>query len=215
MDATKVIEPTVEDDFGSTLYTTGIEILQVVEIPAVIDHVGQYALTFPNNWLVGALHQDFASIVAEEGRENENVQGLFEYFLKTDPDIRAYGFSTLPAQLNKDSFVIAAVKMFQEDMYLSRNIEDLADLFITNQPSPELVTFTYRSEPLLSASDIPLIILISEVQDGGGGTALYNGILLAKLKSAYVQVFFMTDNPENNLLNELAYPASSIMDYEE
>jgi len=206
--------PTVEGYIDSTVYTTGIEITQVIEVPGVIDHNGKYALTLPKNWVLGALHSDFASTVEKESQVNESVKGLFDYFLKTDPNIRAFGFSTSPTQLNKDSFLVAVVKMFQDNNYSSRNIDELADIFIANQSSPELVNFTYRSEPLSSALDIPTVIMLNEVQDGKGNIAIYNGILLAKLESAYVQVFFLTNNPEINLGDELAYPASSIMNYD-
>jgi hypothetical protein len=57
--------------------------------------------------------------------------------------------------------------------------------------------------------------MLNEVQDGNGNIAIYNGILLAKLDSAYVQVFFLTNNPNINLGEELAYPASSMMNYDE
>jgi len=206
--------PTVEGYIDSTVYSTGIEIVQVVEVPGVIDHNGKYALTLPKNWILGALHTDFASTIENESQVNENVKGLFEYFLKTDPNIRAFGFSTSHSQLNKDSFLVAVVKMFQDEIYLSRSINELADMFVANQSSPELVNFTYISEPLTSASDIPTVIMLNEVQDGKGNSAIYNGILLAKLDSAYVQVFFLTNNPEINLGDELAYPASSVMNYD-
>jgi hypothetical protein len=211
------IEPTPTDEisFDSISYSTGIEIIQILEVPAVIDRNGNYAMTFPPNWKLGPLHTDFASIIEEESQVNENVKGLFEYFLISDPNIRAFGFSTSAAQLNKDSFLIAVVKMFKGDDYLSRSIDELADLFIANQPSQELVNFTYRSESLTSPFDVSTLIMLNEVQDGKGNIAIYNGILLAKLDSAYVQVFFLTNNPEINLGEELAYPASSIMNYDE
>ncbi len=207
--------PTVEGYIDSNTYSTGIEVIQVIEIPGRIDHVGNYALTFPENWVLGPLHTDFASVVEEESQANENIKTLFEYFLKTDPNIRAFGFSTSPAQLNKDSFVVVVVKMFKDNDTLSRDIDELADMFIANQTSPELVNFTYRSEPLTSASDVPTLIMLNEVRDGSGKVAIYNGILLAKLDSVYVQVFFLTNNPDINLGEELAYPASSIMNYDE
>ena len=105
--------------------------------------------------------------------------------------------------------------MFKDNDALSRDIDELADTFIANQTSPELVNFTYRSEPLTSASDVPTLIMLNEVKDGNGKVAIYNGILLAKLDSVYVQVFFLTNNPDINLGEELAYPASSIMNYDE
>jgi hypothetical protein len=209
------LAPTDEDTIDSKTYSTGIEIVQILEIPGIIDHDGSYALTFPKNWILVPLHTDFASVVEEDGQANENVKGLFEYFLETDPNIRTFGFSTLPTQLNEDSFFVAVVKMFKDDDFLSVNIDELADMFIANQPSQELVNFTYRSEPLTSAFDIPTLIMLNEVQDGEGNIVIYNGILLAKLDSAYVQVFFLTNNPEINLGEELAYPASSIMNYDE
>lgn len=206
--------PTVEGYIDSNIYSTGIEVVQVVEVPGIIDHTGGYALQFHENWILGPLHVDFAPVVEKEGVANENVKGLFEYFLKNDSNIRAFGFSTLPTQLNKDSFVVVVVKMFNDDKYLSQTIGELADTFIASQPAQELVNFTYRSEPLTSALDVPTIIMLNEVKDRNGNITIYNGILLAKLDSAYVQVFFLTNNSKINLGEELAYPASSIMDYD-
>jgi hypothetical protein len=207
--------PTVEGYIDSNIYSSGIEVVQVVEVPGIVDHVGNYALTFPKNWKVGPLHSDFASIVEQDSRINENVKALFDYFIKTDPNIRAFGFSTAPSQLKEESFLVAVVKTFDDEKYLSRTMDELADMFIAGQPAGELVDFTYRSDPLTSASDVPTLIMLNEVQDGKGNIAIYNGILLAKLDSAYVQVFFLTDNPEIDLGEELAYPASSIMNYDQ
>lgn len=123
-------------------------------------------------------------------------------------------FSTSPTQLNEESFLVVVVKMFEEEKYLSRTMDELADMFIVGQPAGELVEFTYRSDPLTSASGVPTLIMLNEVQDGKGNIAIYNGILLAKLDSAYVQVFFLTNNREIDLGEELAYPASSIMNYD-
>ena len=206
--------PTVEGYIDSKLYSTGIEVVQIVEVPGLIDHDGNYALTFPKNWIVGPLHTEFAAIVEKESKVNATVKGLFDYFLESDPDIRAFGFGTSPTQLNGKSFVVAVVKMSKDNTYQSRTMDELADMFIANQPSQELVSFTYRSKPLTSASDIPTLLMLNEVQDGKGNISIYNGILLAKLESVYVQVFFLTNNPEVNLGDELAFPASSIMNYD-
>jgi hypothetical protein len=214
VDSNTVLVPTVEGYIDSNIYTSGIEVVQVIEVPGIVDHVANYALTFPKNWKVGPLHTDFASIVEKDSRVNENVKALFDYFLKTDPHIRAFGFSTAPTQLNKDSFLVAVVKVFDDEKYLSQTMDELADAFIANQPSGELVNFTYRSDPLTSATGVPTLIMLNEVQDGKGNIAIYNGILLAKLDSVYVQVFFLTNNPKIDLGEELAYPASSIMNYD-
>jgi len=212
---TKELVPTVEGFIDSNIYSTGIEIVQIIEVPGAVDHIGNYALTFPKNWIVGPLHTDFVPIVEKESQVNEEVRRLFDYFIKTDPDIRIFGFSTLSSQLNEKSFIVVVVKMFTDSDYLSKTIDELADMFVANQPAQELVNFTYRSEQLTSAFDVPIVIMLNEIQDGNGEVLIYNGILLAKLDSAYVQVFFLTNNPEIDLGEELAYPASSIMNYDE
>ena len=92
--------PTVEGYIDSTIYSTGIEITQIIEVPGVIDHDGKYALTLPKNWALGALHKDFASIVEKESQPNENVKAFFEYFLKRGCSLIGFGYVN-----NKNVFV--------------------------------------------------------------------------------------------------------------
>jgi hypothetical protein len=183
-------------------YSTGIETKRFDNgVIVVIDHKGSYGMAFPEQWEVGAFHDDFLPTVDKYSEINPALKTFFQAFNGKDDSLRIFAIDTSPGHLTKDSIAVFHVGMFQEEWRLQASIEELTAEYVNyiNSSQQLKVADSFHG----TANDIPYSILIT-APISETDTSAYGGVVLIKTDKAYLEMLYTTLDKTINIVDEVS-----------
>ncbi|MBN2118785.1 MAG: hypothetical protein JW730_19605 [Anaerolineales bacterium] len=183
-------------------YPTGIETVHFEDgVTVVVDHKGPYAMGFPEQWEVGAFHEDFVPTVAKHCETHGAICAMFQALYEKDSSVRIFAIDTSPDHLTKDSIAILHIGMFQDERPLQLTIDELAAEYAAYINSTGQLQVTDFLEGT-SNHGIPFAIVLNE-SVSSMDRSVYNAAALAKTDKVYLEVLYATNDETIDRVNEI------------